>query len=361
MGTEILIRCELCLCWSSPDALGGCSAEVTQEHAFPDVSVRGHTVLTRTTTFNNSSFHGTIMSVVPPAQLSCQQCHQRKIKCSKTVPCSACLKAEINCTAVQRSRLPRGRSGRKRVGESKGIERSRLQDRLGNLEAVVANLQDRASRQGQASLTDAGNVEDTPTETFIAPSFWNDLSEAVAGLRDVLELPDSDEEFHAPDAQPINPLQFTPTATVTTNSGLNGILFPPLQSIITPDSVEFPSSLPDRLFDVYLDRVHSIFRPIHWHSTVSAIRSSPHVVEDREFAPPDHAEVLERAIYFTAATSLLEHELQQKSSIVAHLRQRVEDAFIQIDLLSTKSLLILQAFVIYLVSFSYIRGLTVAY
>lgn len=76
---------------------------------------------------------------VPAAQLSCEQCSRRKTKCSKTWPCEACAKAGITCTAVQRHRLPRGKSGSKLKGHS--ASEQALRERIGRLESVVVHLQ----------------------------------------------------------------------------------------------------------------------------------------------------------------------------------------------------------------------------
>lgn len=84
---------------------------------------------------------------IPTAQLSCEQCQQRKTKCSKTVPCAACVKAGIPCTAVQRHRLPRGRSRAQRRDASTVHA---LTDRIARLEAVVAQYQQNGSSDHDA-------------------------------------------------------------------------------------------------------------------------------------------------------------------------------------------------------------------
>jgi len=47
----------------------------------------------------------------PKAQLTCEMCKRRKIKCDKLRPCTACRNAGTVCVPVERARLPRGRSG----------------------------------------------------------------------------------------------------------------------------------------------------------------------------------------------------------------------------------------------------------
>lgn len=52
-------------------------------------------------------------SLGPRAQLTCETCKRRKVKCDKLRPCTACRKANVRCVAVERARLPRGRSAKK--------------------------------------------------------------------------------------------------------------------------------------------------------------------------------------------------------------------------------------------------------
>lgn len=68
-------------------------------------------------------------------KLSCEECRRRKTKCDKGSPCSACKHAGITCTAVQRARLPRGRSGK---AKNKG---SALELRVAQLEGLVRQLE----------------------------------------------------------------------------------------------------------------------------------------------------------------------------------------------------------------------------
>lgn len=54
----------------------------------------------------------------PKAQLTCEMCKRRKIKCDKLRPCTACRNAGTICVPVERARLPRGRSGGRKKKKS---------------------------------------------------------------------------------------------------------------------------------------------------------------------------------------------------------------------------------------------------
>ena len=69
------------------------------------------------------------MNVAP--RLACQQCKQRKLRCDKGTPCSACRAAGLICQVVQRARLPRGKSGQSRK------QKQTLESRLRQLETLV--------------------------------------------------------------------------------------------------------------------------------------------------------------------------------------------------------------------------------
>ena len=68
------------------------------------------------------------------ANLSCEQCQQRKTKCDKAHPCGACRRASIVCTAVQRRRLPRGRTA---TAKGRNVE---LKGRIARLENLLSTL-----------------------------------------------------------------------------------------------------------------------------------------------------------------------------------------------------------------------------
>lgn len=99
----------------------------------------------------------------------------------------------------------------------------------------------------------------------------------------------------------------------------------------------------DWLMAVYKERVDVIFKPLHWPTVLLQIRS---LKGQRSL----EIEALESAILFTAACSLFKHEVRGTDVSVECLLQRVEAALVEVGLLTTTSILVLQAFVIYLVS-----------
>jgi hypothetical protein len=99
----------------------------------------------------------------------------------------------------------------------------------------------------------------------------------------------------------------------------------------------------DFLLNVYHERVHALFNVIHWPSTLALFKLSSEKEDIKLRA-------LKSAILFTSVCSLLDHELEERRAVLSRYRQRAEEAFIDAGLLTTTSFMVLQAFVIYLVS-----------
>jgi hypothetical protein len=171
--------------------------------------------------------------------------------------------------------------------------------------------------------------------------------ESVAGLRSVLE--DTGSSDHTTDVQsPWLPseqpesLQFAAyeKSGEPTSCGPNKMLF---GSSSKDNSINTPPEIDRFLLDVYHKRVHALFPVLHWPSTLA-------LLEAANDSQNTNLRALRYAILFSAVCSLMEFELEGRRSLLDQYRQRAEQAFIDAELLTTTSLIVLQAFVIYLVS-----------
>ena len=120
----------------------------------------------------------------------------------------------------------------------------------------------------------------------------------------------------------------------------NKMLFGPSNDV---GPVTMTSKMNDFLLNVYHERVHALFNVLHWPSTVALFNVS-NKKEDVKLR------ALKSAIFLTSVCSLLDHELEGRRAILDQYRQRAEEAFVDAGLLTTTSFMVLQAFVIYLVS-----------
>lgn len=171
--------------------------------------------------------------------------------------------------------------------------------------------------------------------------------ESVAGLRSVLE--DTDPLDHTNDTQsPWLHSELPETLDLTTHDtggepiscGPNQMLF---GSSGKDNSTNTPPQMNHFLLDVYHKRVHALFPVLHWPSTLALLEAAN---------DPQNTSVsaLSSAVHFSSVCSLMDFELEGRRSILSQYRQRAEQAFIDAELLTTTSLMVLQAFVIYLVS-----------
>nr|POE65101.1 c6 finger domain transcription factor nscr [Quercus suber] len=264
----------------------------------------------------------------PRVQLSCEQCQRRKTKCDKTTPCCACRKAGLHCTSVQRHRLPRGRSGNSRANASVNAA---LKDRVNKLEAAVQRLQ----RKEPAALP--SRAEDY--DGFVASGFWDELMDAVGGLRDVLA--DPDEEPNEPSLVP-SP-ESASSGTWSTGEAA-GLLLGANSSSLPAQALRPSPQERKWLQNLYRDRVDVIFKVLHWPTACSMIDYKTPT------QPTAEVEALEYAIYFAAMCTTSSFEVDDRDSKIGQFRLATEAALIHANLLTTKSLTTLQAFVLYLVS-----------
>lgn len=101
---------------------------------------------------------------------------------------------------------------------------------------------------------------------------------------------------------------------------------------------------------MYRERVDVIFKVLHWPSVQALFgleaRYSPVLSSD------DRA--LEFAIYFVALCTLSGDEIEERDTLMEQYRVAAELSLVRAGLLSSLNLVVLQAFVLYLVS--HIRG-----
>jgi hypothetical protein len=293
--------------------------------------------------------------MIPAPRLACEQCKRRKIRCNKGSPCLACKNADLQCHTVQRARLPRGKSSKSRA------HNSQLEDRVARIESLlVQQLQTTSypisvssnnqavstatSTLPQVQLTDTApaylSTVATPMASFVAPEFWTALSEEVQGLRETIE--DSEDELG-------NLTSCDGTANDTSNTC--AMLFPQTRTQTVGIASSPPSSARLELLEHFKSRVDSVYKILHW-PTVSSMTLQ---CRSTEACPVADAELLEYSIYFMAICSMTNEEakamgLGERIEALQAYRSTVEALFTKSCLLTSPTLVALQAFVIYLVS-----------
>jgi hypothetical protein len=290
----------------------------------------------------------------PAPRLACQRCKQKKLKCDKGTPCSACRKADLVCHAVQRIRLPRGKSGTTKT------HNKLLETRVARIEALLEQQVNASSPKylasafepssyqmhvpaSDGSTTGKANGHRRMISDFVAPDFWSALSAEVYGLRETLESSEDEEYTDSQEMQGV---------TETVSRDTRAIIFP---SAHQNDSGALPiPSLGTQkiLLQLFRERVDSVYKIVHW-PTVLAIIERPTPPSGTKLSS---SQALEYSIYFMALCSITDGEakglgLGDRPSLVQTYRATVENLYANSTLLQSPDLTLLQAFMIYLVRY----------
>ena len=224
--------------------------------------------------------------------LSCTNCRQRKIKCDKSNPCSACKRSGTDCVFPKRIRVPRGRQG---VRNSKSRDDELLR-RIGKLEALVEKMggdittpltsgesngrqttsstdfplstsSDKESSNLQAPATGKATLVE---KKYLSSDFWANLGGEVDGLRCMLERPSDDDDNDDEEV-----VEYTPLTTDPRNhSSPLDFVFHEAES--RPEQVDFPITHRHfkALTNTYFTNVDPIFKILHRPTTLSSIAAS---------------------------------------------------------------------------------------
>lgn len=243
-------------------------------------------------------------SLAPPAQLMCETCKRRKVKCDKLRPCTNCSKASIQCIAVERPRLPRGRSAKKKKRPQE--DPPNLSGRVSILEELIQSLlSSRAQpRPDSSSPLALSSLEHSP-------------------------LPSGETGQQSP--------------------GIDQPIPPGYGAALNSDT---PNTLSPRLLQIYTAQVDPIL-PILQCSALSglATRGGWYL----EYSPNHPApQALACAISYMTITTLSSDQCVQELNAPRDLlldkyRNLTELALDRVDYMNTDDLTVLQAFVLFLV------------
>jgi hypothetical protein len=294
--------------------------------------------------------------MIPTPRLACEQCKRRKIRCNKGSPCSACTNANLHCHTVQRARLPRGKSGRARSKQNKVLE-----DRVARIEDLLAQqngLRDESCSTSSSnhisvptkdSTTESGIVTSllqpvAGTTNFVAPDFWTALSHEVYGLREILE--DSGDEVEEED--PGNSVPDQASATL----GTGAILFQQHHHNNKRPTPSISLEMRTKLLRIYRTRVDSVYKILHWPTVLLMVEASHASLSQN--SPVLSVKILENSIHFMALCSITDVEAEEigfgdRLDMLKLYRSVMEGLFAESSLLQNPDLIVLQAFVIYLV------------
>ncbi|KAK4628633.1 Bikaverin cluster transcription factor bik5 [Fulvia fulva] len=317
---------------------------------------------------------------------SCVTCRKRKVKCDKLHPCSNCNRAHIECVFPAPGRAPR-KVRKVSEGKDKG-----LLDRLRRLEGVVKGMgvdasgaptkdEDGAEQEHRAGSMDFTNGHGPNSEVTTLPqdpdqefqkrsrwverqqsgrfenrfgrlvvnegksryinnSFWANLSNEVEDLKGILHQ-SSDEEDNVDSG--------SPTSQTQVPSNHHGFIFGySSQNVELLNLHPLPGQIAE-YWDIYKDRVDPLCKVLHIPTTEATVLSAASHLSNlsRGF------ECLLFAIYYGATTSLSAQDCllklgEEKSTLLARYRFAIEQALARANFLTTEEIVVLQAFVVFL-------------
>jgi len=318
---------------------------------------------------------------------SCVTCRKRKVKCDKLHPCSNCNRAHIHCVFPAPGRAPRKV---RKIGEGRDKE---LLERLRRLEGVVKGmgvevpggketnhlsneaerdesvLQKRDAEQHNGSTANGAPSVDAEEDfqrktrlvdhrgsfenrfgrlvvnegksRYINNSFWANLSNEVEDLKGILNQ-SSDEE----DNLTSSPGSNAPAVPSNHHGFIFGLSS---QSVDLLNLHPLPGQIAD-YWEIYKDRVDPLVKVLHIPTLEPTVLSAASHLSNlsRGF------ECLLFALYYGATTSLSAHDCllklgEEKPVLLARYRFAIEQALARANFLTTEELVVLQAFVIFLI------------
>lgn len=325
--------------------------------------------------------------------LSCVNCRQRKVKCSKTFPCPHCVRGGLECLFPSRKKDRRPRTNRNHE----------LLNRLAKLEAIVGQVDpdavsadpghppvDAVRPGGAAEATDIRAVaqpaisparqvaeselrnpqkrcptaqpvsKDDPAAKYVSGEFWANLSREVEGIKATLEQPSDDEDDdegendgRSPDSQY--------QGSHGSHGSLNYSISPPAVLGVASASAVLSHPPPARmktLCGVYFRNVDPLMKILHRPTIEKTF--DLYIMNPANHPLNRTTEALFFAMYFGAVTSLqpdscLKQLGEDRRVLSVQYKQAVEHALARADYLNSTSLETLQAFMIYSVSLSNIQ------
>ncbi|KFZ20378.1 hypothetical protein V501_00170 [Pseudogymnoascus sp. VKM F-4519 (FW-2642)] len=284
----------------------------------------------------------------PPKVFSCVLCAQRKVKCDRKQPCSNCIKAGVSCTP---GAPPKPRSRRRRVIETDvaarlqryeellrrhGIKLDELDDPVISARPGVAS----ASVDGANSSHISAVVGKDGLPLYAPNNLWSTLSDEILDAS-------SDDERDLAIRVANQSLDSEPSTPPKIELELFDLDTPlPDLSSLHPEPLQI-----FRLWQTFLDNVHPLTKLIHAPSIqqeISRASGSP-----QTFTKPMHA--LMFSIYSCSIASMRDEDCMEilgEDRALAHRRFAgiAKKALTVAGLLTTRDTMVLQAFVLFLLS-----------
>ncbi|EXA44001.1 hypothetical protein FOVG_05508 [Fusarium oxysporum f. sp. pisi HDV247] len=284
---------------------------------------------------------------------TCIHCRQRRVKCDRQFPqCSNCIRSEVNCIYPPgRGRAPK--RPKRSLAPQLSERLSRLESIIGQFGAAARENNDDAPQtaqdsEGHSFEQDFSRLKvDESKSYYVNNALWVTLSNEVEELRDLLFEPASEDAGYEPS------ISSSATTAATSPSspqlGLNAAIFG-YRAIASPLYHYHPSlQQAVTLFAAFSENVAPLVRIFHMPTLTriywDAIASLGTVDKNTE--------TLLFTIHYSAVISLNPEQClnildETREAALERYRFAVEQALAQGNLLSTQSMTMLQAAVLFL-------------
>ncbi|RAQ54296.1 C6 transcription factor [Aspergillus flavus] len=270
---------------------------------------------------------------------SCTQCHQRKVRCSKTLPCSACVRLGATC------RFPTTDANAHRP---RRVQKITITDRIAQLERSLTIL---ANSAGPLQGPENPNVRDTSTTLLPEPPQSPNRAQEVL-VPDGASTRYINETFLSQildKERALYKVIGTPRETEEITSGLRpeGLLASSRRPTNWSNELELSRWQSAQLWQIYRNNVDPVVKILHLPTV------EPLVYATMNGEGSDDCRALLFAIYFAAVTSLSEVDAanllgRDRRSCLLDFQARIEKVVIDAACLDAPTMLSLQALAIYI-------------
>ncbi|KAK9317815.1 hypothetical protein V1522DRAFT_437080 [Lipomyces starkeyi] len=289
---------------------------------------------------------------------ACELCQRRKVKCDRRDPCSTCRRAHVDCIfrapAAARRRKQKSPEAVvlariKRYEEllkSAGVKIDPLDDGhdLGRVAQLGQTAESVASEGSMIGIEKSSPLDILPMEDrklivdegksrYLENDLWMTVSDEFGVPNELLEESSAEEDLVAP----------RQSRSYATDSGGDDLVFG-FSSTNTELHTLHPQSVRIfRLWQTFRENVDPLVKLFHNPTVHQLILDASERLENL----PKTIEVLMFAIYSCAVTSLSDAECK---TIIGRYHYATKQALINVGLLKSSDIIVLQAFVLFLLS-----------
>ncbi|QVM09273.1 hypothetical protein D8B26_003937 [Coccidioides posadasii str. Silveira] len=295
---------------------------------------------------------------------SCVTCRRRKIRCNKLQPCSNCTKAKVECVFPKPGRAPR---------KSKKATEADLLARLKTLESIVRNIG--KSTAEEASSTEAKKDANVNSELgvdiftsrspkdieldsvdeemgrlvinddksrYVSHRFWTRFGDEIEELKDMIDCPTSEEED--------DPSSGDSKSGSSQWTRHDGFIFGFWSVTHSLRGFHLPPERFDIMWETYLENVAPVVPIFHRPTLKTMLRNAVSNLDSVN----KNTEALLLTVYYTTIASMTPEQClsqlgEDRDAALNRFRFAVEQALARANLLSTRSLVLLQSLVLFLI------------